>query len=72
MFEALEQRARLLAAARAQVRRERVAGRLGARVPAGVTVDVEGEAVVLSGRGLSGRMAREARLLWLVVEAGDG
>jgi hypothetical protein len=72
MFERLVRRAARLAKTRAAARREEMAERLRVAVPGGIGVDVAGETLVLSGRGLSRRMASEAELRWLVAEVRDG
>ena len=61
-----------VARARAAARREELAERLRAAAPGGVAVELGDEAVVLSGRALSRRIASEAELRWLVKEARDG
>ena len=71
MFERLERRAREQAEARAEVRRRELALALSATAPRGIMADVEGEAVVLSGRGLARRSATEPGLRWMVQEALD-
>jgi len=40
-----------------------------AGVPRGIEVDVEGDEVVLSGRGLGRRLLVEPALRWLVAES---
>ena len=71
MFGRLRARGSQLAARRAAARRERLAGRIGELAPSGVRVSEEGERVVLAGRGLIRRFMLDARLRWLVAEAGD-
>ena len=71
MFGRLTARGAQLAARRAAARRERLAGRIGGLAPNGVRVSEEGERVVLAGRGLIRRFVLDARLRWLVAEAGD-
>jgi hypothetical protein len=71
MFERLAERARRLSARRAERRRAELAARLNGRV-AGVEAALEGETVVLSGRGLKRRAARDPAVRWLVREAIDG
>jgi hypothetical protein len=72
MFERLSERARLVADARARRRRERLAERMSAAGLRGVTVSIEEAAVVLSGRDLGRRSAREPELRWIVAESRDG
>jgi len=72
MFERLSERAGRLAEARARRRRKRLAERLAAPGVRGVSVSVEDEAVVLSGRALGRRSAREPELRWIVAESRDG
>ena len=72
MFERLREVAARSARMRAAARREELAERLRAAAPGGVAVEMGDEAVVLSGRALSRRMASEAELRWLVEEARDG
>jgi hypothetical protein len=69
MFERLMKRGEALAARRAAARRNRLADAVRAAAPAGVAVDVEGEALVLSGRGLGRRLANDPAVRWLVAEA---
>ena len=71
MFGRLTARAAQLAARSAAERRERLAARIAERAPSGVRVSEEGERVVLAGRGLIRRFVLDARLRWLVSEAGD-
>jgi hypothetical protein len=69
MFSRLKERGLRLAEARAARRRERLAARL-AGAAEGVAVAVDGEAVVLSGRGLARRMDEDLELRWLLA-SGD-
>ncbi len=71
MFERLESRGEQAVEARAAERRDRLAARLREAAPGDVSVAVEDEAVVLSGRGLGRRFALEAELRWLVAESSD-
>jgi hypothetical protein len=71
MFERLIDRASRAAASRARVRRGRLAERMRAATVPGVTVSEEGERVVLAGRGLTARMATDAKIRWLVAESKD-
>lgn len=71
MFGRLTARGEQLAARSAAERRERLAARIAERAPSGVRVSEEGERVVLAGRGLIRRFGLDARLRWLVAEAGD-
>jgi hypothetical protein len=71
MFERLAERARRSSERRAERRRGELAARLDGRV-AGVEAALEGAAVVLSGRGLRRRSARDPAVRWLVREAIDG
>lgn len=68
MFGRLRERGERLAEARAGQRRARVAARLDG---AGLAARVEGEAVVVEGRGLGRRMALDPALRWRVAEAVD-
>lgn len=67
MFQRLGQRGERLAARRAAACRERIAATLDAAVPG--TAAVEGEAVVLSGPGLTRRYDASADLRWRIAEA---
>jgi hypothetical protein len=60
MFERLAARAKRAAEARAARRRAALAEELAGDLPAGVTVDLAGENVRLSGRGLGRRFALDA------------
>lgn len=66
VFERLSARMERKAARRAAVRAQAIAERLGSALPAGIEAAAEAEGVVLSGRGLAGRFAREAALRWRI------
>jgi hypothetical protein len=72
MFEGLSRRATRRALERADKRRRAMADEAGEAAPPGVRIDIEGEQVVLSGRGLMRRFLTEARLRWLIAESRDG
>ncbi len=72
MFERVGERAERSAEARARRRRDGLAERIAAAELRGVRVELEAEAVVLSGRGLRRRFAGEAQLRWIVAESRDG
>lgn len=65
MFERLTARGAALAQETARRRRGELAEALREDAPAGLRVDEEDEAVVLSGRGLGRRFALEPALRWL-------
>jgi len=69
VFERLRERGVERARTRAAARREGLAERMRAGVPRGIEVDVEGDEVVLSGRGLGRRLLVEPALRWLVAES---
>jgi hypothetical protein len=69
MFERLRERAERRAQSHAAARRERLAERVAAGAPRGVEIGVEGERVVLSGRGLGRRLLIDPALRWLVAES---
>lgn len=71
MFARLEKRARERAEARAELRRRELAAAVREAAP-GLEVDIDGEAVVLSGRDLTRRFAEDAALRWLPWEARHG
>jgi|GEM_PF-2104409 len=62
MFEALMARAAALGAAAAARRLKRISATAAADVPPGVTVRDGGDAILVVGRGLSGRRLRDGRL----------
>ena len=68
MFERLEKRGRERAEARAELRRRELAAAAREAAPC-LEVDIEGEAVVLSGRDLTRRFVEDAALRWLAWEA---
>jgi len=72
MFGRLSQRAAGRAEARAERRRQELAERMAAAGVKGVAVAVEGERVVLTGRGLGRRLVVEPALRWIVAESKDG
>lgn len=72
MFEILTRRAARAAERRAADRREKLAARLGERVPAGVRVAIEDDRVVMEGRSLGRRFLADPALRWLGVEVRDG
>jgi len=72
MFERLRERGERQAGRRAAARREELAARLQAGAPRGVEIGVEGEDVVLSGRGLGRRLLIDPALRWLVAESRNG
>jgi hypothetical protein len=63
-MERIEARGMALGERAAAVARERLAERAGDALP-GVAAEVEGERVVLSGRGLGSRLLREPVLRWI-------
>ncbi|MFL6845657.1 MAG: hypothetical protein ACJ8ER_12335 [Allosphingosinicella sp.] len=65
MFEGLIERGAALAQAAARRRRAELADALRDEAPAGVRIEVEGESVVLAGRSLGRRFARDPALRWL-------
>jgi len=65
MFEALTERAEMLARRRADEVRAQLAARLRAE---GIAVDMDEGGVVLRGRGLRARLALEPALRWLTTE----
>ncbi len=72
MFERLSERAEQLSTARAARRRALLAERIAAAGVRGVSVEIEGEAVVLSGRRLGRRAVAEPELRWIVAESRNG
>ncbi len=66
MFERLKQRAHRAAQARAEARRRGIAERLRQDLPAGIAVDIRGEGVALSGRGLRRRFILDPALRGLL------
>ncbi|HEY0115704.1 MAG TPA: hypothetical protein VGB54_08285 [Allosphingosinicella sp.] len=67
-FERLAKRVDARGNARALKRRADLAARIEEAAPKGVAVAIEGEQVVLSGRGLGRRVQTEPELRWLVAE----
>jgi len=65
MFERLMLHGAALADKAARRRRRELGEALEAEAPDGVSVDEEGEAIVLSGPGLARRFALEPALRWL-------
>lgn len=68
VLEAMARQAARLAERRAAARRSQLAARIGDAAPKDVTVTVEDEAVVMSGRGLVRRLTLDPALRWLVAE----
>jgi hypothetical protein len=66
MFETLVDRAGRAGRERARVVSARLAERIGAEVPSGMSVEATSEGVLLSGRGVARRFALDPALRWLV------
>ena len=66
MFERMTQRVARIAEQRRERLRGAAAARLAEGVPAGIAVEAVEEGVLLSGRGLRRRMAREPELRTIV------
>jgi len=69
MFGRIRERAQRQAERRAAAGRERLAARMRSAAPGEIEVGVEGETVVLGGRGLSRRLLVDPALRWLVAES---
>jgi hypothetical protein len=63
-MERLEARGRALGERAAAAARTRIAERVGDALPS-VAVEIEGERLVLSGRGVRARLMREPVLRWI-------
>lgn len=64
MMERIEARGIARAETAAAAARERLAGRVGDALQ-GVTAEIDGDGVVLTGRGLAARLMREPALRWI-------